>query len=113
SDLLQDSPSLKLGADARVTAAGEKAAGMGERNIVVAQAREGSGGINTASLSRGVGVGGGGGGGGGRLGGVQFTRVESSIGGGGVPGGGRGLGDGGPGPARTDEEIQIVFDRYK
>jgi hypothetical protein len=48
------------------------------------------------------------------LGGVQFTRVESSIGGGGgVPGGGRGLGDGGPGPARTDEEIQIVFDRYK
>lgn len=112
AELLQDSPSLKLGADARVSASGQKALGSGERSLIVAQAREGSGGINTAALSRDVGVGGGGGGGGGRIGGVQFTRVESSIGGGGVPGGGRGLGDG-PGPARTDEEIQIVFDRYK
>jgi hypothetical protein len=112
ADLLQDSPSLKLGADAGVSQGGHKALGTGERSLIAVQAREGSGGINTAALSRGVGVGGGGGGGG-RVGGVQFTRVESSIGGGGgVPGGGRGLGDG-PGPARTDEEIQIVFDRYK
>lgn len=112
SDLLQDSPSLKLGADAHVTANGQKAIGSGGRSLVVAQARAGSAGINTASLSYGIGNGGGGGGGGGRIGGVQFTRVESSMGGGGVPGGGRALGDG-PGPARTDEEIQIVFDRYK
>lgn len=110
SDLLQDSPSLKLGADAHVTANGQKAVGNGGRSLVVAQAREGSAGINTSALS--YGIAGGGGGGGGRIGGVQFTRVESSIGGGGVPGGGRALGDG-PGPARTDEEIQIVFDRYK
>lgn len=112
SDLLQDSPSLKLGADAHVTANGQKAAGNGGRSLVVAQAREGSAGINTSALS--YGIAGGGGGGGGRIGGVQFARVESSIGGGGVPGGGGGgtLGDG-PGPARTDEEIQIVFDRYK
>ncbi len=117
AELMQDSVSLKLGADARVSTNGTRAAGpgMGERSLIVAQAREGSGGIDTAGLSRGVGTGGGGGGGGGRIGGVQFARVASSIGGGGggVPGGGRGLGDGGPGPARTDEEIQIVFDRYK
>ena len=114
SDLLQDSPSLKLGADAHVTANGQKAAGNGGRSLVVAQAREGSAGINTSALSYGIAGGGGGGGGGGRRGGVQFARVESSIGGGGVPGGGGGGGGGdGPGPARTDEEIQIVFDRYK
>ncbi len=114
AELLQDSPALKLGADARVTANGQQAAGNGGRSLIVAQAREGSGGINTAALSYGVGGGGSGGGtGGGRIGGVQFTRVASGIGGGGgVPGGGRSLGDG-PGPARTDEEIQIVFDRYK
>jgi TonB family protein len=110
AELLQDSPSYKLGADAHVTASGQKAVGNGGRALVVAQAREGSGGINTAALS--YGIAGGGGGGGGRIGGVQFARVESSIGSGGVPGGGRALGDG-PGPARTDEEIQIVFDRYK
>lgn len=115
AELLQDAPSYKLGADAHITANGQKAIGNGGRALVVAQAREGSGGINTAALSYGIGNGGGGGGGGGggRIGGVQFSRVESAIGGGGgVPGGGRALGDG-PGPARTDEEIQIVFDRYK
>lgn len=111
SELLQDAPSYKLGANAHVTANGQKAVGNGGRALVVAQAREGSAGINTAALSYGIGNGGGGGGGG-RIGGVQFARVESSIGNGGVPGGGRALGDG-PGPARTDEEIQIVFDRYK
>ncbi len=45
------------------------------------------------------------------MGGVEFSRVESSIGsdffGEEAP-----LSDG-PGPSRTDEEIQIVFDRYK
>lgn len=111
SELLQDAPSYKLGADAHVTGNGQKAVGNGGRALVVAQAREGSAGINTAALS--YGIGNGGGGGGGRIGGVQIARVESAIGSGGVPGGGGGaLGDG-PGPARTDEEIQIVFDRYK
>ena len=43
--------------------------------------------------------------------GVGFERVESAI-------GSDFFGDerplsGGPGPSRTDEEIQIVFDRYK
>ena len=66
-----------------------------------------SGGINLASLSRNVG-----GGGGGDLEGVQVGRVTSSIGSGGG-GTGRPLSGGGPGLARSDEEIQIVFDRHK
>lgn len=46
--------------------------------------------------------------------GVQAGRVTSSIGGGGGGAGGdRPLASGGPGLSRTDEEIQIVFDRYK
>ena len=73
-----------------------------------------SGGINLASFSRQVG---GDGGGGGSLEGVEVGRVTSNI--------GEGPGGAGRqraraivlGPAalagRTDEEIQIVFDRYK
>ena len=45
------------------------------------------------------------------MGGVEFSRVESSIGSD-FFGEERPLSDG-PGPSRTDEEIQIVFDRYK
>jgi hypothetical protein len=41
---------------------------------------------------------------------VGFTRVESSVAG--LAEGTRPLSSG-PGPARTDEEIQIVFDKYK
>jgi hypothetical protein len=71
-----------------------------------------SGGINLASLSRGLG--GEKGGGGGSMAGVQVTRATSAIGGG---GGGNGASDrplaSGARAARTDEEIQIVFDRYK
>ncbi len=52
------------------------------------------------------------GGGGKELAGVGFSRVESSIGEGVYAGDDRPL-SGGAGPSRTDEEIQIVFDRYK
>jgi hypothetical protein len=74
-----------------------------------------SGGINLASLNRSVGGGGGGGGGGigrGGAGGVQIGRATSPIA---AIGGGadRPKARSGPGLARTDEEIQIVFDRYK
>jgi hypothetical protein len=41
----------------------------------------------------------------------RATSAIASIGGGG--GGDRPRAGGGPGPSRTDEEIQIVFDRYK
>ena len=110
SDLMQDSASLKLGTDARVTTNGQMAAGpgIGTRSLVVGLATGGSGGINTAALSRGVGVGGGSGGNG--MGGVGFSRVESAVGA--AKGADRPLSSG-AGPSRTDEEIQIVFDRYK
>jgi hypothetical protein len=52
----------------------------------------------------------GGGGGGGQIAGVQVTQVASTIGGSG--GSERPL-SGGQSGGRTDEEIQIVFDRYK
>jgi hypothetical protein len=45
--------------------------------------------------------------------GVAVTRATSAIGGIGSPGGPRPLSGDGPGMSRTDEEIQIVFDRYK
>jgi len=104
TELIDDATASKLGADARISTSGEQATGQTQRSLVVAQAREGSGGINTASLSRNVG------GTGRKVGGVQFTRVESSVGG--LQEADRPLSDG-VGPSRTDEEIQIVFDRYK
>ena len=69
-----------------------------------------SGGINLAALSRNAGGGGGGGGSGGAMKGVQVGRATSSIGGVGTAD--RPLASGAR-ASRTDEEIQIVFDRYK
>jgi outer membrane biosynthesis protein TonB len=108
ADLMQDAASFNLGADARVTTSGQKAVGDAQRSVVVAQAQAGSGGINTGSLSRDVG------GTGGKVGGVQFARVESAMAGAGgnMRDANRPLSKG-PGPSRTDEEVQIVFDRYK
>ena len=45
------------------------------------------------------------------MGGVSVGQATSPIAS--IGGGDRPLAHGGPGPARTDEEIQIVFDRYK
>lgn len=105
-DLLADDVSAKLGSSAKLSNKGAKATGDSSRNLVMSQAKDSSGGINTASLSRKVG-----GGGGNRMGGgVSFSRVESAIGT--DMADDRPLSDG-PGPSRTDEEIQIVFDRYK
>lgn len=107
ADLIDDAPS-KLGADARISNSGKVAAGDApQRSMIVAQATGGSGGINTSNLSR-QGTGGGGNSITGT--GVKFARVESAT--------GAGVADDRPlskgaGPSRTDEEIQIVFDRYK
>jgi outer membrane biosynthesis protein TonB len=110
STMSSDRPAAALGAQARINDAGEAAVGRSERSMITSQAPGSSGGINLASLSRG-GVGGAGG----QIGGVGIARVESSIGGAG--GTGAGTGDrpmaGGAAAGRTDEEIQIVFDRYK
>jgi hypothetical protein len=101
----------RLGSEARVSNTPGAASGPVERAMVTTQAPGSSGGINLSALSRGVG--GGGGGGGGRIAGVQVARATSTIagGGGGRPGG-TGSGNG-PQLGRTDEEIQIVFDRHK
>jgi outer membrane biosynthesis protein TonB len=104
ADLIDSAPEKKLGARARISNQG-KTAKRTSRSLVTAQATAGSGGISTASLSRDVGGAGKG------IKGVGFARVESAIGSD-FFGDERPLSDG-PGPSRTDEEIQIVFDRYK
>jgi TonB family protein len=102
-DLMNDVPD-NLGTGARVSNSGRQTTGHTQRSLVTAQAREGSGGIGSASLSRNVA------GTGTRLGGVGFSRVQSDVGT--AAGADRALSSG-AGPSRTDEEIQIVFDRYK
>jgi hypothetical protein len=72
--------------------------------MVATQAAGSSGGINLSTVSRDIG------GGGGQIAGVELTQATSAIGE--IGGEARPL-SGGPGPARTDEEIQIVFDRHK
>src|SRR5713226_7129452 len=126
ASLAQDTVVVPLGADARHVAADEVGR-PSARSLLASNTPGSSGGINVASLSRSVG-GGGGGGGGGNGGGGVGGRGAGGSGGGGI--GGVGVGRavspiapitgadrpkarGGPGPARTDEEIQIVFDRYK
>lgn len=94
----------QLGSQARVSNAGSDAIGRPERMMVSTSAPGSSGGINLADISRDTGGGGQG------LGGVEVTRVASNIGGGDGPN--RPL-SGGMSGGRTDEEIQIVFDRYK
>ncbi|HET7203171.1 MAG TPA: AgmX/PglI C-terminal domain-containing protein [Steroidobacteraceae bacterium] len=125
ASLADDKVTPRLGRDARFTDVGDAAGEPTTRSMLTTNAPGSSGGINLASLSRNAGRGGGtgaggGGGGAGGLHGVQVGRMTSSIGGGGG-GGGDGTGAGGDRPragsgaglSRTDEEIQIVFDRYK
>jgi hypothetical protein len=129
ASLAQDNVVVPLGADARHVAADE----VGQpsaRSLLTSNTPGSSGGINLASLSRSVGGGGGGGGGGGNGGGGVGGRGTGTGGGGAGGIGGVGVGRAvspispitgaerpkarsGPGSARTDEEIQIVFDRYK
>jgi outer membrane biosynthesis protein TonB len=108
AELLSEDLTANLGASASLSNSGSQAdPGAASRNLVTAQARTSSGGIETAAVSRNVG-----GGGGERMGaGVEFSRVESAIGTDAIASE-RPLSDG-VGPSRTDQEIQIVFDRYK
>lgn len=105
SNLADSKPSARLGAQARIDRTGEAAIGHQGRSLVATQAPGSSGGINIAALSRDA-VGGGGQ----EIEGVEIGQATSSIGG--IAGEGRPL-SGGPGLGRTDEEIQIVFDRHK
>ena len=108
ANLASSRPSAQLGAAAQINDAGDAAIGRTERAMVTTNEPGSSGGINLASLSRDVG---GGGAGGDQIGGVALTRVASSIGGTGTAD--RPLAGGSAAAGRTDEEIQIVFDRYK
>jgi len=99
-----DRPNARLGSEARVREAGESSVGRPERAMVTTSAPGSSGGINLSSISRDVGGGGPG------IAGVEVSQVASTI----------GTGEGPDRPlsagltaGRTDEEIQIVFDRYK
>ena len=105
SNLADDTPAARLGAQARIDNAGVAAVGRPERSMVTTQAPGSSGGINLARLSRDTG------GGGGEIAGVEVARATSSIGDGGT--GTERPTSGGPGLGRSDEEIQIVFDRHK
>jgi hypothetical protein len=129
ASLAKDTAVVPLGADARHIAA-DDVGRPSARSMLTSNTPGSSGGINIVSLSRSVGGGGGGGGGGGNGGGGVGGRGNGADGSGGGGIGGVGIGRavssitpitgadrpkarGGPGPARTDEEIQIVFDRYK
>jgi hypothetical protein len=123
ASLAQDTVMVPLGADARHVAADEIGR-PSSRSMLTSSTPGSSGGINVASLSRNVGGGGGNGGGGvggrgtgadggggGGIGGVGVGRAVSSIAS--ITGTDRPKARSGPGPSRTDEEIQIVFDHYK
>jgi hypothetical protein len=130
ASLAKDRIVPNLGADARYGAADDVGRPTSSRSAALTTSTAGSsGGLNLASLNRSVGGGGGGGGGGGTgRGGVGGGNGTGAGGSGGLPGvqvaraissiapiaaGDRPKAHGGPGGARTDEEIQIVFDRYK
>jgi hypothetical protein len=112
ASLAQDQNAPRLGNDARYAAADEVGQAS-SRSVLTTNTPGSSGGIDAGSLSRNVGGGGGRGGGGGGMGGpgLQLARATSSIAG--IGGGDRPKAHSGPGASRTDEEIQIVFDRYK
>jgi len=117
SDLMDETPVASLGVEAHLSKApGTAGQAQAYRSLVAMEGGKGGGGgiagIGNGGFSRNAGMGGGGGGGTGiGIGGVGISRVESSVAGL-VEEKGRPLSDG-PGPGRTDEEIQIVFDRYK
>jgi hypothetical protein len=118
-DLMNEVSVAKLGTEARLSKGSQRAKGraVAQRSLVAMQAvGGGSGGIGGAGVSRNVGyvnggrLGGGGGIGSGGGSGAGFIRVESAIAN--LEESSRPTSDG-MAAGRTDEEIQIVFDRYK
>ncbi len=107
-DIMDETPAARLGAEARLNNQSAIAAGQARATrslVAMPSTGGGSGGISNSGVSRNIGSGNGN-----RIGGVGFAKVESSVSG--LTEGTRALSSG-PGPARTDEEIQIVFDKYK
>ncbi len=88
-----------------LAAAAESEAPSVERSLITSRVGSGSGGINTAELSRGTGGEG--------LAGRSTTQVDSPLDGFGLSGSaGAGAGDG-HSASRSREEIEVVFDRNK
>jgi hypothetical protein len=121
ASLTQDKTASRFGSEARHGAADDVAQPSSRGSMLTAGTSGSSGGINVASLNRSVGGGGGGGGGGGTgsggaggnggMPGVAAGRATSSIAS--IGGGERPKTRSGAPSSRSDEEIQIVFDRYK
>ena len=107
SALAQAQVNPALGAQASINNA-NSSAGRPERAMLTSSAPGSSGGINLAAVSRGLGPGGGSERN--AIRGGTLTQASSGIGTGAAAS--RPV-SGGPGPGRTDEEIQIVFDRHK
>lgn len=112
----------RLGSNAQIEDPTAVADGLPQRSLVTSDAPGASGGINVAALSRGTG------GTGTQLSAVAVARATSTFGSGSGNGTGNGTGSGQSGKGRggdrplagssaantrTDEEIQIVFDRHK
>ena len=124
-DLLDETTAPKLGTEARLSNNSNQAGqALASRSLVTMQGG-GSGGGGNAAVSRNVGSGGiggsglgrsvgGSGGNGARLGraGKGVGQVKSTIAGSGKGDAAKPLTAGGK-PSRTDEEIQLLFDRYK
>jgi uncharacterized membrane protein YgcG len=126
ADMMKETTVAGLGTEARLNNESRaKGQAVAQRSLVSIQAQSGSsGGIGYASVSRnvgsgnvdrlggiGIGSGGGSGGSGGGSGtGIGIGRATSTIAN--LEESSRPLSDGGA-LGRTDEEIQIVFDRYK
>ena len=119
--LMNETPVAKLGTEARLSNKSFRVKGqaVAQRSLVAIQGKGGSsGGISNFGVSRNIGNGNVGrldGGGGSGIGdgsgsGVGFVRVESAIAN--LEESSRPTSDG-LAAGRTDEEIQIVFDRYK
>lgn len=103
--LADESVADKLGTQANISDKGQKAAKV-KRDIVTAEASQSSGGIQTSKLSRNVG------GSGGSVGKRETSRVQSAMAEGEAQA--QRAAQTRQGKAgRTDEEIQIVFDRNK
>ena len=103
---LRDSAVLDKAAQTKNLQGKVSATTRAERSLITSRVGSGSGGINTAALSRGYG------GGAGSLSGHETTQVTSTLGGGGA--GGDDVRRGGSGKAsRSEEEIALVFDRNK
>jgi hypothetical protein len=104
---LKEAPILaRLGSQARINNSDQSA--RPERSMLTTNAPGSSGGIKLAALSRDFGPNGGGERG--AIRGAALTRASSNIS---TIGPADHPSSSGPGLARTDEEIQIVFDRYK